>query len=205
MTGRRLPITLVMRIGGGTSTRSARATRRLRKRLLVECTIVLAASGVLAPGLRSIAVAAYSIPSQSMVPTLQVGDRILVTKIGFRILRGEIIVFRRVPADNLPSAPDLVKRVIGLPGETVSSRGQVVLIDGRPLAEPWLPRLTGKCAEKGADIAKTVVAPGHYYVMGDCRGDSADSRSWGTVPASYIVGEVTVVIWRAGHPYLHWF
>lgn len=194
-----------MRRGGGAHALPGSTASRLRGRLGLECAVILAASAVLAPTLRTFALAAYYVPSQSMLPTLQVGDRILVTKVGFRIARGDIVVFRRVPADNLPSAPDLVKRVIGLPGETISSRGRVVLIDGRPLAEPWLPGLSGICAEKGADIAKTFIPPHHYYVMGDCRGDSADSRSWGTVPASYIVGEVTVVIWRADHPYLHWF
>jgi signal peptidase I len=131
---------------------------------------------------------AFYVRSGSMMPTLQVGDRILVVKIGYTIHRGDIIVFRRTPADTGTTDADLVKRVVGLPGETISSRGSTVLINGRPLKEPWLPTLTGLCAESAENIPLTKIAPGQYFVMGDCRGDSADSRVWGTVPASYIVG-----------------
>ena len=159
----------------------------------------------LALSLRSLAVQAFYVPSDSMLPTLRAGDRIVIEKFDFTIHQGDIIVFRRVPADNLPSAPFLVKQVIGLPGETISSHGNVVLINGRPLYEPWLPALTGECAEAGADIATTRIPPHHYFVMGDCRGDSADSRSWGTVPASYVIGKVVLVLWRYGHPYIHAF
>ena len=94
-----------------------------------------------------------------MLPTLQPGDRIVIDKVALTIRRGDIVVFRRVPADNLTSATDLVKRVIGLPGETISSHGTVVLINGRPLAEPWLPPLKGICTERGADIATTRILP----------------------------------------------
>ncbi len=140
-----------------------------------------------------------------MTPTLQPGDRIVVVKLGYTIHRGDIIVFRRTPSDTYTTDADLVKRVIGLPGETISSRGATVLIDGKPLNEPWLPALSGKCVESAESIPTTKISPDHYFVMGDCRGDSSDSRVWGTVPASYIVGKVVVIVWRFGHPYFHWF
>jgi signal peptidase I len=158
-----------------------------------------------AGGLRSFVVQAFYVPSGSMLPTLQIGDRIVVVKFGYSIHRGDIVVFKRPPADVGTTDSDLVKRVIGLPGETISSRGSTVLINGHPLAEPWLPPLKGACAENAENIPTTKIPPGHYFVMGDCRGDSADSRTWGTLAGPLIVGKVFVIVWRFGHPYLHFF
>ncbi len=189
---------LTSRRGAGPSPKVA------LERVLLKCVAIVALAMFLALSVRGFAAQAFYVPSDSMLPTLQPGDRIVIDKVELTIRRGDIVVFRRVPADNLTSATDLVKRVIGLPGETISSHGTVVLINGRPLAEPWLPPLKGICAERGADIATTRIPPHHYFVMGDCRGDSADSRSWGTVPASYIIGKVVMIVWRSGHPYLHW-
>ena len=154
---------------------------------------------------RAYAAQSYYIPSPSMTPTLAVGDRIFVNKISRTINRGDMVVFTRVPADPETTYADLVKRVIGLPGETISSRGATVLIDGRPLREPWLPRLVGRCAEAAAAVATTLIPEGHYFVMGDCRGDSFDSRAWGTVPAANIIGKVEAIVWRNGHPWFRWF
>jgi len=139
-----------------------------------------------------------------MTPTLMVGDRILVNKLAGPVHRGDIVVFKDVPAD-VGGPPILVKRVVALPGETISSVGKSVYIDGRLLSESWLPTLTGPCAENSEHIPTTRVAPNHYFVMGDCRGDSDDSRYWGTVPAGNIVGKVVAIIWRHGHPWIHWF
>ena len=135
----------------------------------------------------------FYVPSGSMVPTLGVGDYVVVGKTRM-IHRGQIIVFKRPPADIGTTDVDLVKRVIGLPGETISSRGNTVLINGQALAEPWLPPLTGICAESAENIPTTKIPTGHYFVMGDCRGDSADSRVWGTLAGSFIIGEVVQVI-----------
>ncbi len=154
---------------------------------------------------RAFAAQSYYIPSASMTPTLAVGDRILVNKLSTTINRGDMIVFARVAADPDTSYADLVKRVIGLPGETISSRKATVLIDGRPLREPWLPPLVGICAEAAANIPTTHIEAGHYFVMGDCRGDSFDSRAWGTVPSANVIGKVDAIVWRSGHPWFHWF
>jgi signal peptidase I len=135
----------------------------------------------------------FYVPSGAMVPTLAVGDYVVVRNTG-TVRRGDIIVFKRPPADIGTTDADLIKRVIGLPGETISSRGNTVLINGKPLSESWLPRLGGVCAENAENIAPTKIAPDHYFVMGDCRGDSADSRVWGTLAASLIVGKVVAVI-----------
>ena len=176
-----------------------------RSRGILEWAAVVVLAVLVAGGLRAFVVQSFFVPSGSMLPTLQIGDRIMVTKVAYTIHRGDIIVFRRTPADTSTTDADLVKRVIGLPGETISSRGAIVLINGKPLAEPWLPRLIGNCAETAENIPTTRIAPRHYFMMGDCRGDSDDSRAWGTVPASYVVGKVLVIVWRSGHPYLHWF
>jgi signal peptidase I len=153
---------------------------------------------------RAYAVQTYFVPTPSMTPTLIPGDRIVVDKLASTIHRGDIVVFNNVPADD--GGPEvLVKRVIGLPGETISSVGATVLINGKPLPEAFLPPLTGICAEVDEHIKTTKIPPGHYFMMGDCRGDSGDSRYWGTVPASYIIGKVDLIIWRNGHPWFHWF
>jgi signal peptidase I len=175
-----------------------------RFRPLMGWVITIVVALFISFGARAFVVQSYSIPSASMTPTLIPGDRILVDKLSSTVHRGDIVVFKDPPADR-GGPPTLVKRVIGLPGETISSVGATVLINGKPLAEPWLPPLTGLCAEASEHIPTTKIAAGHYFMMGDCRGDSDDSRYWGTVPASYIVGKVDVIIWRNGHPWFHWF
>jgi signal peptidase I len=161
--------------------------------------------GVLSFSIRAYAVQDYVVPSGSMLPTLQVGDRIAVDKLSSTVHRGDIIVFNRAPGDHDPEYPVLVKRVIGLPGETISSVGDTVLIDGKAIPEPWLPKLTGICYQTAANIRPTTVPAGQFFVLGDCRGDSDDSRFWGTVPAGNIIGKVSAVIWRHNHPWMHWF
>jgi len=192
----------------GVVTTSSPPLPRHRVRRGLEWMAVLVVAALLALGLRAYAVQTFYVPSGSMLPTLQIGDRMLVDKLPWvvdDIHRGDIIVFRRTPADKTLADSDLVKRVIGLPGETISSRGDTVLIDGKPISEPWLPKLVGQCYQSAFDIPTTHIAPGHYFVMGDCRGNSYDSRYWGTVPRSYVVGKVFVVLWRHGHPWFHWF
>ena len=178
-----------------------RPTLRSALSLCLVATLAVIASF----SIRAYAVQVYVVPSGSMAPTLQVGDRIVVDKLGFTIHRGDIVVFNRAPGDHELQYPVLVKRIVGLPGESISSVGEKILIDGRPLAQPWLPELTGACSEMSAGIQPTVIQRGHYFVMGDCRGDSYDSRSWGTVPAGNIIGTVVAVIWRHNHPWIHWF
>jgi signal peptidase I len=176
--------------------------------------VVLAVGGAIL--LRSFVVQTFSVPSSSMYPTLQIGDRILVDRIpglAHSIHRGDIIVFHKVPTDQGGTGPeDLVKRVIGLPGDRISSVGDTIYIKGKPLAEPWLHldavSAEGACAQSAFDIPKQYsvkpIPAGHYFVMGDCRGISDDSRFWGTVPVSSVIGRVFTVIWRSNHPWIHW-
>jgi signal peptidase I len=177
---------------------------RPRLRTVVEWTIVLVVALGVALGTRAYAIQTFWIPSGSMSPTLQIDDRVIVNKLDGPVHRGDIVVFHRVPAD-VGGPPILVKRVIGLPGETISGTGDQVYINGKRLAEPWLPGLHGLCTDQNGAITPTKIAANHYFVMGDCRGDSDDSRVWGTVPSSNIVGKVVAVVWRNGHPWLHWF
>jgi len=159
---------------------------------------------LVATATRAYAVQTFYVPSPSMTPTLLPGDRIIVDKLSGTVHRLDIVVFHNPPAD-VGGPPVLVKRVIGLPGETISSSGTTVLINGKPLPEHWLPRLTGICTEPDEHIPTTKIATGHYFVMGDCRGDSGDSRYWGTLPVGNIIGKVDIIVWRNGHPWLHWF
>lgn len=134
----------------------------------------------------------YAIPSASMVPTLEIGDQIVVTRY-FRSgpERGQVIVFRS------PLHPNelMVKRVIGLPGDHIDSRLGRVRIGGYTLPEPYVLRP----ATSGA-IDSQIVPANAYYVMGDNRESSLDSRVWGVVPHELVIGRAELVLWSAPHP-----
>src|ERR1700689_2226399 len=124
---------------------------RSRVRPIMGWVITIIVALLISTGTRAYAVQSYFIPTPSMTPTLMPGDRILVDKLSSTIHRGDIIVFKNPPADS-GGPPTLVKRVIGLPGERISSVGATVLINGKPLAEPWLPTLVGQCTEPSEHI-----------------------------------------------------
>lgn len=188
--------------GGRVGTPDApRSARWLREAIVVVVVAVLVA--VL---LRTFVVQTFYIPSGSMEPTLHVGDRILVNKLSYRLHavgRGDIVVFSRPPAENCggPEVNDLVKRVIGLPGETLSLSGGYVYVDGKRLDESWLPATEQGQTRPGP--AGTLYSLQHpyrvpandYFVMGDNRTDSCDSRYWGPISKSLIVGKVDMRVW----------
>ena len=92
--------------------------------------------------------------------------------------------------------------MIGLPGETISSTGGSIDIDGRTLREPgWYNQGSGQVGS--APIHRTTIPPGHYFVMGDNRTNSCDSRSFGVISGSSVVGKVTAIVTRNGHAYIH--
>jgi len=182
--------------------------------------LILVALGV-AILVKSFVIQAFYIPSESMVPTLEVGDRVFVNKFLFDegdIHRGDVIVFENPNQEALPDRgaiggflhwlgegigfaqpenEDFIKRVIALPGETIEIRDKVVYIDGEPLDEPYLMR-----AAKSAmsDFPLKEVPQGELFVMGDNRGNSADSRyGLGTVPVDKVIGKAFVVIWPPSH------
>jgi signal peptidase I len=175
---------------------------RRRGRVAIEWLAVLSVALLLAFGVRTGVAQMFFIPSGSMLPTLQIGDRIVVDKLSYHlhaVHRGDIVVFRRPPLERA-DYPDLVKRVIGLPGDTISSVGGRVYIDGKPLAEPWLPEPTPVTSPSPLSYPFSLNHPytvpaGEYYVMGDNRTDSEDSRYFGPIPGRLIVGKVAFVAW----------
>jgi signal peptidase I len=175
-------------------------------RWIVELLGVVGVALVVAIVLRTFVVATYSIPSGSMEPTLQVGDRILVDKLSYHLHgvgRGDIVVFSTPPEEDCAGPPvsDLVKRVIGLPGETISLSDGKVFINERLLPEPFLPEDVRTDTYPGPSGSAFSlhhayrIPEGDVYVMGDNRPRSCDSRFWGPIAESTIVGKVDMRIW----------
>jgi len=153
---------------------------------LIAQPIVLAVG--LAFAVRATLLGIYAIPSPSMQPTLQVGDRILVTRSDQPARRGDVVVFRS------PFGSDevMVKRVVGIPGDLIETRAGRVIVSGHTLQEPYLPAgaITG-------GIAPQVVPADCYFVLGDNRVNSLDSREWGVLPRRLLVGRARIVLWSS--------
>jgi signal peptidase I len=175
-------------------------------RWIVELVGVVVVAILVAVLLRTFVVATYSIPSGSMEPTLKIGDRIVVNKLSYHLHgvdRGNIVVFTTPPNENCAGPPvsDLVKRVIGLPGEIISLHSGSVFINGHLLPEPFLPpdvrddTYPGPSNDAYSLHQPYRVPPGDVYVMGDNRPQSCDSRYWGPIRESTIVGKVDMRIW----------
>jgi len=147
-----------------------------------------------------------------MEPTLDIGDRILVWKAIFNwhgVRQGDIVVFTHPPFDHCagPADTDLVKRVIALPGQTIYSAGNNIYVDGRRLPQPYLaPRdQLGPPIPAATRQAPFHVPPGELYVMGDNRQVSCDSRFWGPIRGTSIIGKAVLLFWHNGHPDFHTF
>ncbi len=165
-----------------------------RKSVLREYAEALIIAVLLALVIRTFVVQAFKIPSGSMLPTLQIGDHILVNKFEYHfwpIRRGDIIVFK-FPQDE---SRDFIKRVIGLPGETVEIRGKEVLVDGKPLKEPYAVFSDGAFGRQmeRERIGPIVVPPHHLFMMGDNRDHSMDSRFWGFLDESKVKGKAFLI------------
>lgn len=169
--------------------------RSSRTRNVIEWVVVVAGALVVALLIKTFLFQAFYIPSESMEPTLEVGDRVIVNKLSDGTNRGDLIVFAK-PEGEGGTVQDLIKRVIGLPGETVSARDNQIYIDkndGRgpqPLDEPYLPEGTVT-----NDFQGTPIPEGSVFVMGDNRDDSRDSRFFGPIPESDIVGRAFLRVW----------
>ena len=136
---------------------------------------------------------AFYIPSGSMLPTLQEGDRVLVNKLDTDPSRGDVVVFARPNGADADGIKDLIKRVVGLPGETIEGRDGEIYIDGVRLEEGYLPDDV-----RSRTFPPTVVSEGHVFVLGDNRQDSTDSTRFGEVEIDSIVGRAFVIIWPPG-------
>jgi len=176
-------------------TPEGRRRRGRRKRtgavLLVEWVVLIVGALTLALLIKMFLFQAFYIPSESMDPTLKKDDRVLVNKLSYKmhdVNRGDIIVFKAPPGVD-ESIKDLVKRVIALPGETVEGKEAMVWIDGEPLEESYLPE-----GVVTLDFPATMVPPESYWVMGDNRINSQDSRVFQFVPEGDIVGRVFIRI-----------
>jgi signal peptidase I len=200
------------------SGRAGRSGPLLFLRLLREALIVIVGATLIAFLLKVLVAQAFFIPSASMMPQLEVADRVLVSKISYRLhepRRGDIVVFDCPvvecgddPGDSgggvgrilrsfgegvgviQPSTQEFIKRVVALPGETVESRDGQVFVDGRRLIEPYLSPGT-----LTANLAPTMVPAGQLYVMGDNRANSSDSRVFGPVTRASVVGRAVAKVW----------
>ena len=177
------------------------------KRVLEYVAIVVVAV-LVALAIQSWLLKPYRIPSESMLDTLRPGDRVLVNRAVYRLRdphRGDVIVFR------YPEDPDVVfiKRVVGEPGDVLDVRDGRLFVNGEAVREPYVHRTGGRLDPTTAQAAiagSTMHDPwslatpfrvpaSSYFVMGDNRTDSDDSRDWGTVPRTAIVGEGLATYW----------
>jgi signal peptidase I len=193
---------------GTGKTEKAAAGSRTRK-IIVEWVLLIGGALLIAFLIKTFLFQAFYIPSESMTPTLKVGDRVLVNKLSYKlhdVNRGDIVVFEAPEDEATPGVKDLVKRVIGLPGETVELRDGQVFVDEKPLSEPYLADgettvptqdFAGGCEPPVSDAECTVPADS-YLVFGDNRNESKDGRVFGPIKESDIVGRVFVRIWPLG-------
>ena len=189
---------------------------RRRRGSLVELFLIVAVALGLALLIQALLVKPFRIPSQSMEPTLDVGQRVLVDRVSFRFSepeRGDIVVFNPplgsergnrcgaehaqdqacpVPTEE-PADTNFIKRVVGVPGDRLKVVDGQVVIDGEKLDEPYV-RESATCGICNLRNPITI-PPGHFFMMGDNRGQSADSREWGPVPKEWIVGNAFFTYW----------
>jgi signal peptidase I len=172
----------------------ATVVRRPAKSVLREYAEAIIIAVLLALVIRTFVVQAFKIPSGSMLATLQIGDHILVNKFVYYfwpIQRGDIIVFK-FPQDE---SRDFIKRVVGLPGDTVEMRGKELVVNGAPLPEPYAV-FSDWPAARGGDrerIGPFVVPPNRLFMLGDNRDHSMDSRVWGFLDVGKVKGKAFIV------------
>ena len=199
---------------------------RKRKSVVREYAEAIFIAILLALVIRTLIIQAFTIPSGSMMDSLLVGDYILVNKFlygpevpltehrmpGFREpARGDIIVFK-YPQDE---KRDFIKRIVGTPGDTVQVRGDQVYVNGKPLVEPYVRKVEGPLGDRAQPAycgyaygcEPTVVPAGSYFVMGDNRNNSQDSRYWGFVRKDKIKGKAFLIYWSwdSDRHWLRWW
>ena len=179
---------------------AAEAKQRHQLRGTIEWVLIIGAALLAAFLIKTFLIQAFFIPSESMVPQLEKGDRVLVNKLSYRlhdVNRGDIVVFERPPSEPTdPEIKDLIKRVIGLPGETISSDSTGrVRINGKPLREPYLQDGVDTMGQGGEPLKAFKIPPDHYWVMGDNRANSRDSRYFSAIDEDLIVGRAFIRVW----------
>ena len=185
------------------------------KNSLVELVTIVAVALGLALLIQALLVKPFRIPSQSMEPTLDVGQRVLVDRVRFHFRDpkvGDIVVFKppkgadlsqcgRSHPDDQPcsvetpqrSSTNFIKRIVAVPGDRLSVKAGRVFINGK-LRDPWHINRDASCSI--CNLPKPITIPaGHYYMMGDNRGESDDSRQWGPVPRKWIIGKAFFTYW----------
>jgi signal peptidase I len=178
--------------------RRGRRARRRGWRSAVEWALVIGGALLVALVVRTFLVQAFWIPSASMEPTLHEGDRVLVNKLSYDlhdVRHGDVIVFERPddpsdvphPEDEIP---DLIKRVVALPGDVIEARDGVVYLNDEPLDEPYLVPDTAT-----NDLPRQEIPEGEVFVMGDNRTNSHDSRRFGPIDEGSIVGRAFLRIY----------
>lgn len=159
----------------------------------VEAVKTIGLSVFLAIGIRSFVAEARYIPSGSMLPTLQINDRLIIDKLSYEFRdpkRGDIVVFSPTEALRAQNFKDaFIKRVIGLPGETVEVRDGRVYINNQPLQEKYIEE------KPNYQFGPVTVPPNQYLVLGDNRNNSFDSHYWGFVPRNKIIGRAVIRFW----------
>ncbi len=175
--------------------------------LIREWVTVLVVALVIAITVRSLILQQFYISGPSMETTMFQDNRVLVNKLSYRlhdIHRGDVVVFDRVTVDGeVVQHDDLIKRVIGLSGETISIKDCQVFVDGKLLAEPYLndydlaqSSVDDRCRVPVMD--ETLIPEDHLFVMGDNRPQSFDSRMFGSIEQNLVVGRAFVIIWPFG-------
>jgi signal peptidase I len=192
------------------------ALRRGSRSSLVELVLIVAAALGLALGIQAFLVKPYRIPSESMEPTLDVGQRVLVNRVNYRLSdpdRGDVVVFHP-PAGaegntcGVPRRPEepcsrptekrsdlnFIKRVVAIPGDVFTIRGGHAVVNGVEQEEPFTEPCPGDGSE--CNFPRSIkIPPGHFFMMGDNRGQSDDSRFWGPVPEKWIIGQAFFTYW----------
>jgi signal peptidase I len=163
---------------------------------VVEWIIVVAVAVTSAFIVRAFVVQQFAVEGESMLSTLHDGDRVLVNRLSYRLhdpRRGDVVVLKRF--DSTTTERDLIKRVIGLPGERIRFSSCVVYIDDQPLQEPYIDPEIQQRDSCGADQAEVIVPSDSVFVLGDHRGRSSDSRVFGPVADDLLIGRAFVIIW----------
>ena len=181
------------------SRRELRREREKKKRKsgMLEFLVIMLVAFVLVFGfVRPFGLQAFRLPSESLVPPLEVGDRVLANKFIYRFtepVRGDVVLFDSVEEG---SEDTLIKRVAGVEGDEIRVQGGTLFVNGEPQDEPYLNQYV---PDQSTPYGPETVPKDHVFVLGDNRGNSGDSRVFGPVPVENIKGEGFLVFWPPTH------